>query len=365
MREKEANAVTSGFMEAVLHPEAWPEALSRLASVSRAPTVFAQIAGPDRYSSFANPGGDSFVEDYMKQGWHLRNPRMKRGIAITRTGFPGLITLEHAFSPEELARQPFQQEFASRYELECEAGMVIAADVDTQFILTLQRSARVGPYFGGELRRMDRLMEGLKVACQQAIAFKVGGIETTRTLIDATGEAYAFLSWTGRVVALSSAFEASHHRHFRYKRGHLHMAFGHDDTRLQAALSAALRANGAEMRTEVFPQQSGTPLVVHVTPVMGSARDLLGSIRAIVTVPRYSSKLTQNTASVLRAAFSLTEAETRLALRIGNGHTLADAAAKERVTLETARTRLKAIFRKTGTHRQLDLVILLDELQRR
>lgn len=290
---------------------------------------------------------------------------MERGLAITRSGFPGLITHDHSFSPEELARQPFQQEFARRHGVECEAGMVLATDVDTHFILTLNRSARIGSYEGEELRRMNLLMERIKVACHHALAFKIAGIADTIALMDSAGDARAFLSWTGRVIAFSRAFEVAYPRHFQYRQGRIQLTNASHDKKLQAALSAALRMDEPEARTEVFFQAEGNPLIVHVTPVVGSPLDLLGVVRAIVTVPRYHSTPSQITAVGLRTAFSLTDAEIRLALRIGRGETLSDVATNERISLESARTRLKTIFQKTGTHRQVDLVLLLDELQRR
>lgn len=54
--------------------------------------------------------------------------------------------------------------------------------------------------------------------------------------------------------------------------------------------------------------------------------------------------------------FRLTRSEARLALALGEGLTLAEAAANLGVTLQTARTYSKRIFQKTGTRRQAELV---------
>lgn len=55
----------------------------------------------------------------------------------------------------------------------------------------------------------------------------------------------------------------------------------------------------------------------------------------------------------------LSGVESRLLINLTDGLTLADAAAKMRIKLETARTYLKQIFAKTGTHRQTDLTALM------
>src|SRR5262245_58539705 len=61
----------------------------------------------------------------------------------------------------------------------------------------------------------------------------------------------------------------------------------------------------------------------------------------------------------LRSHFGLTPAEARLALHLVTGQTLRSAAAKLSISYETARTHLKNIFKKTGTCRQTQLVIVV------
>src|SRR5262245_40989887 len=62
---------------------------------------------------------------------------------------------------------------------------------------------------------------------------------------------------------------------------------------------------------------------------------------------------------LLRCHFDLTPAEARLALHLVAGETLRSAEAKLSITYETARTSLKNVFRKTGTCRQAELVVVI------
>lgn len=61
----------------------------------------------------------------------------------------------------------------------------------------------------------------------------------------------------------------------------------------------------------------------------------------------------------LAEMFRLTASEARLALALGKGNTLAEAAQMMGITLQSARTYSKRIFQKTGTRRQAELVRLL------
>ena len=57
--------------------------------------------------------------------------------------------------------------------------------------------------------------------------------------------------------------------------------------------------------------------------------------------------------------FSFTPAEAKLVDRLVAGKSLRQAAHELKITYETARTTLKSIFHKTGTHRQAELIIKL------
>jgi DNA-binding CsgD family transcriptional regulator len=64
-------------------------------------------------------------------------------------------------------------------------------------------------------------------------------------------------------------------------------------------------------------------------------------------------------ASALVAHYGLTPREALLAAMLAEGRDLADAAATMNIAPGTARNYLKAVFRKTGTHRQAALVRLV------
>jgi len=63
--------------------------------------------------------------------------------------------------------------------------------------------------------------------------------------------------------------------------------------------------------------------------------------------------------SKLAAIYGLTPAETRLALQVCRGETLANAARRSGIALSTARSQLRSIFAKTHVSRQAELVRLL------
>ncbi len=67
----------------------------------------------------------------------------------------------------------------------------------------------------------------------------------------------------------------------------------------------------------------------------------------------------QDVVPLLMRAFDLSPREAALAAELANGHELAAAANRLHIAVGTARNYLKAIFAKTRTHRQAELVALI------
>jgi len=65
------------------------------------------------------------------------------------------------------------------------------------------------------------------------------------------------------------------------------------------------------------------------------------------------------TADVLRTLFGFSSAEARLALSVFGGNSLSETAELNRVSRETVKSQMSAVFAKTGTKRQGELVRLL------
>jgi DNA-binding CsgD family transcriptional regulator len=64
-------------------------------------------------------------------------------------------------------------------------------------------------------------------------------------------------------------------------------------------------------------------------------------------------------AKVLEALFDLTPAAARVAALIASGNTIPEAATTLSIKTDTVRVHLKAVYAKTGVHRQAELARLL------
>ena len=137
---------------------------------------------------------------------------------------------------------------------------------------------------------------------------------------------------------------------------------------MQVALRNALKAS-----TKVLPQlgefitvprPASRPLLLRSIrfPESAEGEQPVGPSAAIVVLDM--DDCPQPDEQLLREVFLLTPAQTRLARQLSRGDSLGEIAEGAGVSLGTLRVQLKALFMKTGTRRQGELVALLAHLSR-
>ena len=161
----------------------------------------------------------------------------------------------------------------------------------------------------------------------------------------------------------------------RLRNGRLTARSPMDERRLIAAVSAACRRIDGAARS---PGGKQPPLGEGAFVSVHRGEGLAPYRISVFPLHRYDRvrRLTLDTGSVIfvddpndgvlpaqddvwSRSFRLTPAEARLAVHLASGATLKDHAEESGVTYNTARAQLRSIFEKTDTHRQVDLVRLL------
>lgn len=120
----------------------------------------------------------------------------------------------------------------------------------------------------------------------------------------------------------------------------------------------------------MFTNHEGHQMVALVTRLEGGIRKQMGLVNNSIPQNRYAAIFFADPSSRVRLPsellilqYQLTKTEADLALHLYEGGTLASYCETHFVTLNTARTQLKAIFRKTGVRRQGELVAVLNRLR--
>jgi DNA-binding CsgD family transcriptional regulator len=356
------------FYEAAAIPEHWPSALEFLGNSFGAlgVSLFPMQAG--HHSALCSPGVEGIVQDFVTSRWFPDNPYMRRGFELTRAGRQGLISSAEMLTPEKAARDPFVNEWRKKIGIGPEVGMLLVNHPpDLVMPITIGQRPTDEPYEPAEISKMNKLLFLLKGAT--SLALRVG-FSAARGIADGMsqlGKEVILLSESGRVLHAPAALEARFGDAI-YLHGETVSAWDRDaNERLSSAVKrAASRASPGERiaRSFALPRKhGGLPLIGQVVPLAGAAHDVFMLARAALVISDPVAKLDEASAPI-RVSFGLTPAEARMALRIAAGEQLKDIAAAENITIETARSRLKLVFAKTGTHRQIELAILVSSFGR-
>ncbi|WP_119269480.1 helix-turn-helix transcriptional regulator [Taklimakanibacter deserti] len=366
IKESQFDRAAELFFQAAALPEQWPGALEFLGNSLGA--VGVEMLPVHTGSLVCSPAMDEVVQDFVASRWFPDNPFMRRGLELTRAGRQGLISSAEMLTPEEMVRDPFVNEWRRKFRLGPQAGMVLVNQPpDLIMPIVFEQRLSDEPYERAELTKMNGLLALLKPAVN--LALKVG-FSASRRMADSVGQPgreIILFSRSGRVLHAPAALEERFGDALYLRAGTLG-AWNHDAN--ERLSSAVKRATGTAppgervARSFALPRKhGGRPLIGQVVPLTGAAHDVFMLARAvlIITDPLANQ---DRTSTPVRELYGLTPAEARLASRVGAGEQLADIAAAENITIETARSRLKLVLAKTGTHRQTELALLISSFGR-
>lgn len=342
-------------------PELWQEALSKVAQATESVGSFLyprnQVA-----SMLQLPVSDNmreYIDAYVEGGWFNSDPRVPPG---WRTAESGQVIMRdhHLMTPQEYNSSFFFHEFERAWgALDWLAVSFNAAG--NLWCLVLRSSAAQGvlpesfdPLLMAFARHLSRVVDLASVLNGQQNAEQIAFFEQM-------GMAAALLDWRGKLVALSTKAESLLKDGLRVKNGDIHVRDTATDLSLRDAILAA--ASGKRNRDDVVVvhREGRRPLLIQVTGLPPTLSDAFGRGRVLL---RFFDTDVSATVSpeILRRTFGLTGAEARLAARLADERSLASVADELGISIETARTQLRTIFRKTDTHKQSDLISLMAAL---
>jgi len=178
--------------------------------------------------------------------------------------------------------------------------------------------------------------------------------------LDAIGMPAAAIGRSGRAIAVNPRFKRLIPDPARKSADHLHLVGAAPGSVLSDTLTR-LASDGERdgARLIAIPAADGQPpMIMHLMPVRGAARDVLPDVRAILVVVPLMPKEAPGIA-LLQRLFALTPAEARVAQAVAQRRTIGEIADSLGLSQETVRTQLKAVLAKTGVKRKLDLAVML------
>ncbi|MCA1476158.1 helix-turn-helix transcriptional regulator [Bradyrhizobium sp. NBAIM08] len=340
--------------EAAVVPERWKIVLDRLASLADAEGALLFAAAPGLPRWLSTDSIRSHIEAWVGSPFYLKNPRGERLVPIRE---PRFLTDLDAFTLEELEQEPFYTDFLRPRGLGWCIGTSIYSPAGDILVVSIEKAQEKGPVPREVADQLDYLRP--HIARAALLSGRVG-LERARASVESlkmTGLAAAVLGHGGKVLAANDALLAyepdirigtSSQLEFSNPAAHAPFA--------RASEGMSAYSHGASI--PIRKTRTREAFVVHVLPMRGSGRDVFSGAEFLL----YVTPVIQQPGpppEILQALFDLSPAEARVAAMIAKGSSVDATAQALSVKPNTIRMQLKAIFAKTGTSRQAELVSLL------
>lgn len=351
-------------------------AADSLTQLSEAKLVFQTGFSPESVQIYNQHYG---TDDPYARGFRTR--RIRNGVGLC-------FDLVHH---ETMRQSAFYNDFARRFDI-CYLCWVAFTDPIQYTALSLVRSEKRDPFGESHLHLLALLAPHLKqaISLNQKMQFLQLGSAMGEKTAEALALALVSLDGDGHVIKMSKGAEELLSKRdgirLQNRKLVLHCAAEHArfEIMLQGALQTA-KGQGLErpVRSSELLRLGKTARCVPTAPSGGAllvSRLNRTTPLQLTLFPFHSDSVLQQDHPYalvflydseqgpvshdrfLRELYGLTPAEAHLAQLIGSGIKLEIAANQLQITKETARDRLKQIFRKTGVSRQAQLVHLLSRL---
>lgn len=276
----------------------------------------------------------------------------------------GVLACHEHFSNEAVSRDEFYQDFLIPAGIRYVAGARVWSGGNEDFVLGLMRDVGNQPFAAESLAEAEQLVAHLGRASQlwaDTRALRTASAAGER-VAQLRGLAHFGLNSQGELVYANENAEM-HLREgsvLRLGRGRLAACDPADDEALGSGVRHVLEHRSGCSRL-IGARSAGGALMVSLAPLdldRGASAWNLDQAVVLVTACRRSYGAAPSP-NALGQMYGLSRAEGALAVALCRGDTLQEYADTAGLSVATVRTQLKAIFQKTATSRQAELVSLL------
>lgn len=354
------NRIESAFAEAAVSPAMWTRALD---VVTRETGAYGAVLLPISGDTLPNvPHTASMAgsfETYFKDSWHLRDERNNGLPILIRSGVADDFD---ALPAEKIKHHPYYQEFLAPHGLRWFAGVRVSSGNDI-WVISIQRTVHQTPFSAEEKQRLFRLTKSLPGCIGMAKTLGAAAGANALDAFEFSGTAAVLYSRHRKVIRPNRAAEALLCGDVRITREKIVSIDPAATTALDRAIFELLYCEDAGGLSEPvkLTRRGQLPLLAYPGRISSMLFNPLAECQAMVVLvdPEQRKLLAPST---LRHVFEMTDAEARLTALLGSGATIEEACEQLNIAKETGRNQLKSVFAKTGTHRQSELMMIVQSL---
>lgn len=353
---------SQSLLDAAVDPTRWDEAMEVIAQYTNATgVVLLQIKGRGPGTPH-NRALDEGLDAYFRDGWHLRDERMRGLPAMYRKG----IFVDQDFaSSDEVAGSDYYS-FLRKYGFNWSAGIGFS-NGDDEWCMVVERGDKQGLVTPEEqadwVRFAPHLSRTALLSRNLSFANATGMVDAYQSL----GCPSFLLDRDGRVIRVNAVAEKLIGDGLNLAQGVLGCSLP-DDNRELAGLVAQLCRSPGIADTDALPpvvvrRPTKRPLIVEGIRITGMASAVFSPAKAILLIADTERPSADPSMDLLRKTFGLTQTEAMLVSHLAREVPLPLVAELLGISFETARSHLKRVFMKTGARRQSELLLLLRRLR--
>ncbi len=277
-------------------------------------------------------------------------------------------TSDSAMSLQQLAKEEYFVDFLSKLgDFASGIGMKVAADVDSEIRLIVQFSPNMNAQYQDPARALfSRLRSPLRRAILTAssIRERQDKIAAVSSLQQRQGKAAFIVDRYSRLKEANAEFEKllSASDVFSCKQGRISIVGGSQTETFDAVVSD-LSKSACSDHAQLYIQNDWDQWLLTFSrlPTIRDPSILRSQPQILVVATRLGLPVDVPDCHDLVRCFDLTIAEQRLCQAFAASFNLSEAAQICGISYETARSRLKDIFRKTNTNKQSELLLLIGQ----
>jgi DNA-binding CsgD family transcriptional regulator len=349
--------------DAIIDPSRWDEVVKRIVEATKSISGGLLVRSADAAHLSASHNIDPYFASAYVQTWYNQSPLD----TIASTIAPGkLATATHITQTDSFRSSAYYNELRRPRGWADVVAVGLVRAPKTYGVLAVQRSFDAIWVEPAEWNLLETTAPHLKraAAVHELLARTRATTGSLGAAVAAAGFAVFLLTEDCRVAFANAKAEDLIQRGIglRYERGRLAATSPGFTARLHA-----LARQGASHKTgegdiggtlELCRGENRPPLVAHVIPLAPIRTMAIFDLDRPAAVVFIVDPAADPSAQIqhFAARFGLTAAETRVLAEIIAGKGLFAAAARLKITKETARAHAKRVLSKTGTNRQTELI---------
>lgn len=268
----------------------------------------------------------------------------------------------------ELTRSEFYNDYLRPIHAFHEIGTLVLKGGPILGCLTTLRPKNAGSFGMEEIGLLEQLLPHLQRALQihRRLVGLEGQLRAASDVLDRFPVGVILLDSKGRILCINIAAKniADEADGLRLTKNGLVAALASENSLMQkliseSSLTSQAKDSGAGGVLKLSRPSMKTPLEVLVAPFPRAGFEInpeRPTAAVFVSDPARSGRTND---IVLRQLFGLTKTESKVATLLMEGKSLGDVSSELQISGNTARTHLKRILDKSGTHRQGELIRLL------